>query len=39
MSDKLEVISASNLPDNRKPDVTHTDNENVAIENYGTVQM
>ena len=39
MSDKLEVISASNLPDNRKPDVTHTDNENVAIANYGTVQM
>lgn len=39
MSDKLEVISASNLPDDRKPDVTQTGNENVAIANYGTVQM
>lgn len=39
MSDKLEVISATNLPDSRKPDVTQTGNENVAIANYGTVQM
>ena len=39
MSDKLEVISASNLPDDRKPEVTQTGNGNVAIANYGTVQM
>lgn len=39
MSDKLEVMSASNLSDDRKPDVIQTGNENVAIANYGTVQM
>lgn len=39
MADKFEVIPTANLPMEKKPSVVQNGNENVAVNNYGTVNV